>query len=555
MKKLILPALALLLASSTISGAMRSSKSDVTSNINIFSSIIKELQANYVDSIDMNSIVETGISAMLSRLDPYTEYFNVSEQKEFRDRNAGEYAGIGSYIMQRNGFVEISGPHEGSPAAAAGLRPGDRILAIDGEDMKGKTTEDVSGKLRGAIGSKTSVSVSRPWVTDSLLTVEVTREKIRIPAVTYYGVTDGNLGYIQLSQYSEKSADEVKDALTDLMENSRIEGLILDLRGNGGGYLESAVKILGYFLPKGTEVLRTRGKGLRDEKIYRTSAKPIAPDLPLVVLTDGTTASSSEITAGALQDLDRAVILGMRTYGKGLVQTTFGLPYDGMIKVTTAKYYIPSGRLIQSVDYSERGTDGRPKQIADSLTREFRTAGGRIVRDGGGITPDTLMEYPEVSRLLYNVVTDQWAYDFANKYRAEHPDVPSIDSIAITDEIYGEFKNFIDPARFNYDKVCETAISDLRKLAKIEGYMSDEVDAQITVLEGLMKHTLDKDLDTHRKAIAPYLEREIASRYYYDRGETRSSLRHDDMFKAACSLLKDRNAYNSILNPAKAGKK
>ena len=294
--------------------------------------------------------------------------------------------------MQRNGFVEISGPHEGSPAAAAGLRPGDRILAIDGEDMKGKTTEDVSGKLRGAIGSKTSVSVSRPWVTDSLLTVEVTREKIRIPAVTYYGVTDGNLGYIQLSQYSEKSADEVKDALTDLMENSRIEGLILDLRGNGGGYLESAVKILGYFLPKGTEVLRTRGKGLRDEKIYRTSAKPIAPDLPLVVLTDGTTASSSEITAGALQDLDRAVILGMRTYGKGLVQTTFGLPYDGMIKVTTAKYYIPSGRLIQSIDYSERGTDGRPKQIADSLTREFRTAGGRIVRDGGGITPDTLME-------------------------------------------------------------------------------------------------------------------------------------------------------------------
>lgn len=549
MKKIILSIVIAATAFSASQAATRSKKSDIAANVTIFSSIIKQLQTNYVDSIDMESVMKTGIDAMLYKLDPYTEYFDTQEQQDFRDQNAGEYAGIGSYIMKQGDYVVITGPHKGSPADRAGLRQGDKIISIDGLDMKGKNTDQVSEKLKGAIGSTVSVKVNRPWVTDSILTITVTRDKIQIPAVPYYGVVSGDLGYIQLSQYSEKSADEVKTALLDLINNHHIKGLILDLRGNVGGFLESAVRILSYFLPKGTEVLRTRGKNVTDEKIYKTSSRPIAPTLPLVVLTDGGTASAAEITAGALQDLDRAVVIGTRTFGKGLVQSTFSLPYDGMMKITTAKYYIPSGRLIQAINYADRDENGAVKRIADSLTNEFTTAAGRIVRDGGGITPDIEMSYPDVNRITYNVVTDNWAFDFANKYFAEHPDTPALDDIVITDSIYADFKRFIDPTRFNYDKVCETALDALRKLAESEGYMSPEVDAQISVLDGLMKHSLDKDLDINREAIAGYLEQEIAERYYYDEGSATLTLRHDKMFDRAVEVLDNSAEYKKLLLP------
>lgn len=551
MKKIFLAAMVGLLSILSTVATVRSEKADIASNISTFSAIVKQLQTNYVDSFDMNSVVKTGISAMLSKLDPYTVYFDSKEQEDFMASNTGEYAGIGSYITQRDGYVLISGPREGSPAAKAGLKTGDKILTVDGVDMKGKTTEAVSEKLRGTVGSTAKIEICRPWVADSLLTINVVREKIFMPAVPYYGVIADDLGYIELTQFTEKSADEVKAALVDLVENHAIKGLILDLRDNGGGYLESAIKILGYFLPKGTEVLRTRGKGRLDEQTFKTTSKPIAPNLPLVVLIDGASASASEITAGALQDLDRAVIVGARSFGKGLVQSTFGLPYDGLLKITTAKYYIPSGRLIQAIDYSNRNADGSASRVADSLTNEFTTAGGRIVRDGGGITPDIKMTYPEFSRATYNAVADNWVFDFANKYASEHPQAPALDEKFVTDSVYADFKKFIDPERFEYDKVCEIALTELRKIAKIEGYLSDEVEAQIKVLEGLMKHTLDADLDKSRPDIEKYLEQEIAQRYYYDRGRSYMRVRKDVMVDEAINVLHLQQRYSEILQPNK----
>lgn len=551
MKKLFYTVAALFVATLIAQGATRSKKADVAANLDVFNSVVKELQTNYVDSIDVEKSVTMAINAMLGQLDPYTEYIPRSAQDEFRSRNTGEYAGIGSYIMARNGNVYISGPHEGSPADRAGLRHGDLIMTVDGDTVLGMSTDKVSERLKGPKGSVVKVTVKRPYVEDSIISVEMVRDKIQIPSVPYYGIVRDNIGYILLSQFTDKSADEVKAALDYLIKERSAEGLIFDLRDNGGGYLESAVKILGYFLPKGTEVLRTRGKGVLDEKVYKTTSKPIAGDIPLVVLTDGGTASASEITSGALQDLDRAVIMGSRSFGKGLVQTTRDLPYDGLLKVTVAKYYIPSGRLIQAIDYSHRNADGTVGRIPDSLTTEFTTAGGRKVRDGGGITPDVNVEYPDISRITYNVVSDNWAFDFANKYAAEHEKILPIGEFEIDDSIYADFKRSIDPAKFNYDKVCETILDRLKEAAKIEGYMSDSLMAQIGVLEGMMKHPLDKDLDTHRDAIAPYLEREIAERYFHRKGEVQSVLRHDVAIDSAVTLLKDPVRYKSLLAPKK----
>lgn len=555
MKKLFYAA-ALLIAAAFMSQAeTRSPKADINANLTIFNAVVKELQSNYVDTIDMEKSVQTAIGAMLNRLDPYTEYMPRKEQEDFRTLNSGEYAGIGSYIMQRDGNVYISGPHEGSPAAQAGLRTGDLITMVDTVTVLGMTTEQVSNRLKGQRGTTVKVTVKRPYVQDSILTFEIVRDKIQIPSVPYSGVIGGDLGYIQLSQFSEKSADEVLDALDRLTGENNIKGLVLDLRDNGGGFLESAVKILGYFLPKGTEVLRTRGKGVMDERVYKTSDKPVAPQLPLVVLIDEGTASASEITAGALQDLDRAVILGSRSFGKGLVQTTRELPYEGLLKVTVARYYIPSGRLIQAIDYSHRNPDGTVARIPDSLTTAFTTAAGRIVRDGGGITPDVKVKYPEISRLTYNVVRDNWAFDFANKYYAGHPSIAAPGDFVITDSIYEDFKRFINPAKFNYDKVCETMLKNLREAAKIEGYMNDSLSVQMDRLEAMMKHPLDKDLDTHRDAITPYLEREIVNRYYYRPGEIQSFLRHDAAIDSAVTILHDSAEYHRLLSPQLPAKK
>lgn len=551
MKKLFYTVAMLLCIGLCLEGATRSKKSAISRNIDIFSSVFKEMQTFYVDSIDADKAVSTAINAMLGELDPYTVYMPRSEQEDFKTMTTGEFGGIGSYIVQRDGNVYISGPHKDSPAHKAGLRAGDLIMAIDGDTMLGKSHTFVSDRLKGTPGTDLRVKVKRPYVADSIIEVPMTRAKIKIASVPYYGVEKGDIGYIALNTYSESTADEVKKAVTDLTANPDVKALVLDLRGNVGGLVESAVKVVGNFVPKGTEVLRTKGKGVLNEKVYKTTSAPIAPEIPLVVLIDGETASSAEITAGALQDLDRAVIIGNRSYGKGLVQTTRDIPYEGMLKVTVAKYYIPSGRLIQAIDYSRRNPDGSVSRIPDSLTNTFTTAHGRVVRDGGGISPDIDVEYPLLSRLTYNIMSDFWAFDFANRYFATHPQAPDIDSFEVSDSLYNEFKAFINPDKFEYDRVCETMLERLRAAAKVEGYDEDSLTVQFDILEKMLRRPLERDLDKHRDAIEPLIAREIMERYYFDPGRIKTSLHKDPGLDSAATLLHTRDRYTQLLSPSK----
>lgn len=549
MKKIIYTIILVAIATLCVQGATRSKKNAISRNIDIFSSVFKEMQTFYVDSIDADKAVTTAINAMLAELDPYTVYMPRNEQEDFKTMTTGEFGGIGSYIMQRGNNVYISGPHKDTPAFKAGLRAGDLIVTIDGDTMLGKTHSYVSDRLKGTPGTTLKVGVKRPYVKDSMLTFDITRAKIKIPSVPYYGVERDGIGYISLNTYSENTGNEVRNAVKTLVENPNVKGLVLDLRGNLGGLVESAVQVVGNFVPKGTEVLKTKGKGLLNEKVYKTTSQPIDTKIPLIVLIDNETASSAEITAGALQDLDRAVIIGNRSYGKGLVQSSRDIPYEGMLKITVAKYYIPSGRLIQAIDYSHRNPDGSVGRIPDSLTTEFKTAGGRIVRDGGGITPDIEVKYPEVSRLTFNIVSDFWAFDYANKYRAQHADAPDLETFTITDSIYNDFKSFIDPSKFNYDKVCETLLDRLRTAAKIEGYEADSLTTQFNELEAMLKRPLDRDLDTHRKAIEPLLLREIIERYYFEPGRLHVGLRTDPGFDSAATVLQTPGRVIELLTP------
>lgn len=534
----------------TVAAKTSSNKSEVAQNLNIFNAIYKELQMNYVDSIDAKKSIRNAIDAMLGQIDPYTEYYSADEQEDFTSLASGEFSGIGSTILQRDGKVMLYQPQWNSPARKAGVRHGDVILTIDGDTLpRGFTSTEATKLLRGQAGTKVNLTVKRPYVADSIVDIEIIRGKIRTEPVPYYGMMKDGIGYIKLTAFNEKSAGDVKTALNELKKNPDLKGIVFDLRGNGGGLLESAVQIAGFFLPKGTEVLRTRYRGKEDEKIYKTSQTPIDTKIPLAFLVDGGTASSSEILAGSMQDLDRAVIIGERSFGKGLVQSTRPLPYDGVLKVTVARYYIPSGRLIQAIDYSHRNPDGTVARIPDSLTNVFQTAAGREVRDGGGITPDVKVEHTEYNRLTYNVEADFWAYDFANRYFALHAtEMPDGDTFEITDTIFEDFKTFIDPDKFKYDRLCESGIKMLREAASQEGYMTDSVAAQFDVLEAMLKHDLGHDLDFNKKELKAILDREISDRYFDDAIMVKRSLKGDPDVEAAIEVLTDEPRYRKILS-------
>lgn len=529
----------------------RSSKADISRNLQIFNALYKELQTQYVDTIDADATMQTAIRAMLSTIDPYTEYFPADNQDEILSISSGQYAGIGSVIMKRDKDVIIHRPSWGTPSRKAGVRHGDVILAVDDWKLTPDVNvSEVSKRLKGQPGTHVKVDVRRPYAEDSLLTFDIVRGEIKVDPLPWYGMVGDSIGYIRLSTFNEKSAEAVRNALLSLKANPGLRGIILDLRDNGGGLLESAVQIVGNFVDKGTEVVSTKFNDSTKVKIYKTPKKPIDTKTPLAVLINEGTASSAEIVSGALQDLDRAVVIGQRSYGKGLVQHTRPLPYDGLFKVTVARYYIPSGRLIQAIDYSHRDENGRVTRIPDSLTNVFHTLHGREVRDGGGITPDLKIDVPEVNRLLFNIVNDFWAFDFANRYVARHDSakIGSATTLVIGDSIFEEFKSFVDPAKFKYDRMCESGIKYLREAAESEGYMNDSVKAQFERLEGMLKHDLNHDLNHNRASILEILDTEIADRYFSDAELTRRMVsKGDPEVDSAKAVLSDESRYKQIL--------
>lgn len=532
-----------------IVSAQKSKDMSVARGLNTFSSIVKELEMNYVDTINSETAFKDAIDAMLQTVDPYTVYYPKEDREDISQMTTGEYAGIGALLLYKDGGTYVSEPFENSPAYKGGLRAGDRLLKVDTVDVSKFTVDKVSKLLRGRPDTQVRIRVQRPYVQDSILNLTVTRAKIRNSSVPYAGVLPDSIGYIRITQFIEDTGKDVRAALDSFHATAPgLKGVIIDLRGNGGGLLEQAVDVASNFVPKGIEIVRTIGRDKDATKIYKTMRKPLYPDMPVAVLTDGGTASASEILAGAMQDLDRGVLVGTRSFGKGLVQTTRPLPYGGVLKVTVAKYYTPSGRLIQSLDYKHRNPDGSAARVPDSLTHAYKTLHGRTIRDGGGLQPDSTVNWKKVNRLVYNVVSDNWSWDFANKFKATHPTIPSADKFVITDSVYNDFKAFIDPKKFKYDSAMEEATEQLRKVADEEGYINDETTAAFDSLKKLLTHNLDRDLDTHRKHIEEYLGGEIVSRYYFDRGRTQYGIRDDEGVDAARGILKDKALYKRILS-------
>ena len=518
---------------------------EIAKNLEIFHEIVSELDRYYVDTISPTKTIEKGIQSMLSGIDPYTEYYPEKDMNDLKMITTGKYAGIGAVIRQYTGrdYIYIDEPYEGMPAARYGLKAGDEILSIDGESMKGRPSSYVSDHLRGEADSKVTVTVRRIGVPDSL-SIDVVRSVIALPAVPYYGRWQG-YGYILLEQFTENCSKSVMKALVELKEQGA-KGIILDLRGNGGGLLNEAVEIVGLFVPKGTKLVETRGKVPQAASTYVTQRNPIDENIPLVVLTDDQSASASEIVAGSLQDLDRAVIVGVRTFGKGLVQTTRMLPFNGTLKVTTAKYYIPSGRCIQEIDYSKRNDKGQAQHIPDSLTKVFHTAAGRPVRDGGGIRPDVQCKQDTMPDILYYLSQNVVLFDYVNEWCSKHTTIDPADKFVLSDEDYNGFKEFVCKSDFKYESNSGKALESLIKIAQREG-LADKAQDEFKSLESKLQYDLKSDLDVFRKDLERVIAMEILVRYYYQRGVVMYNMKSDRFLEEAVRLLGDRKRYDSIL--------
>jgi carboxyl-terminal processing protease len=518
---------------------------EVTKNLDVFNSLFKELNLYYVDTLDVEKIIQSDISYMLQQLDPYTQYISEEEMSDFQFQTTGEYGGIGSIISMRNGKIIIAEPYEDMPAALAGLIPGDEILSIDGESMEGQTSAYASEHLKGQPNTSLKLKIQRVGEKKPReITLE--RKRIHINPVTYYGVLEGGIGYLYLSGFTTQSAQAVKEALLDLTAGQQVKSLIFDVRDNGGGVVEDCLDMLNFFLPKGELLLSMKGKVKQMDRTYRATQSPIEPNLPLMILVNGNSASASEILSGTIQDLDRGIIVGSRTYGKGLVQATRQLPYDGRLKLTTSKYYIPSGRSIQAIDYSNRDEDGRGSSIPDSLTTVYYTSHNRPVRDGGGVLPDFVIEDEKVPTIIYYMEAGSIFFDFVVQWRMTHPKIASPSEFVLTDDIYKEFKEFVKSKDFTYDRQSEKALGALKRIMEFEGYY-DGASTEFQALENKLKPDLDKDLELHKTQIAKYLAIQLMKQYYYAKGQLIYELRDDTVLNKAIEILQNKELYNNTL--------
>ena len=525
----------------------------VAKNMDVFTSIYKNLDMMYVDTLDADEVIGNGINAMLRSLDPYTEYYPESKVKELKNMLTGKYAGIGSVVRYnfQLGYTVINEPYEGMPAQEAGLKKGDIILSINDSTMKGKDVSYVSDRLRGEPGTSFILKVKRPS-TGKVMKVKLTRRTIQMPFLPYYGMLDGGVGYMNFNSFTDQCAKDVRRAFIDLKKQGA-KKLIFDLRSNGGGSVSEAVSIVNMFLPKDKTVLTMKGKLQRANNEYKTTVEPIDTLMPIVVLVSNNTASSAEILSGCLQDYDRAIILGTRTYGKGLVQATMELPYNGQMKLTTSKYYVPSGRCVQALNY-KHAKGGYVEHVPDSLTKVFYTAGGREVRDGGGVKPDVEVLPDSLPNIAYYLVgardSNELVLNYEVDYIAKHPTIAPAEKFALSDADYEEFKARVLKADFKYDRETEKYLKDLMKLARFEGYY-DDAKAEFDALSKKLSHNVEKDLDYNKSYIKRLLENDIVAAYYYQGGAIRNSLRYDKQVKEAIRLLDAPEEYKKILTPQK----
>lgn len=511
--------------------------------VETFGSVFKILHSQYVDEINSGDLVKTAIDAMLAKLDPYTNFYPESDMEDVKLQLLGQYGGIGALIHYQNNAVVISEPYENLPAFKAGLKAGDIILSVDGETAEGKNVEQIREKLRGQAGTEISLKVDR---NGEKIERKFRREEIQLPNLPYFGMLNGNTGYIKLNEFTKQAAENVLQAYKSLKQQGATS-LVLDLRGNGGGLLNEAVDLVNIFVDKGQTIVSTKAKDITKNNIFKTTRTATDTKVPIVVLIDGSSASASEIVAGSMQDLDRAVIMGQRSFGKGLVQNILPLVYNAQMKVTVSKYYIPSGRCIQAIDYSHRDKDGNATMIPDSLKTAFKTKGGRTVYDGFGIEPDINIEPEYASNIAIALITKFVCFDYATKFCRENPTIPAAKDFEISDDVYNDFIKFIKDKDYSYTTTSEKAVDNLLKTAEKEQFSNETIE-EIEKLKAKIEQDKSEDIYKFKDEIKTILLSEIVSRYYYQKGRIEALLKFDDEVKQAADLLNNPKEYKKILN-------
>jgi carboxyl-terminal processing protease len=540
-KRIKIGLFAIVIASFTVS--FREDLFQISKNLDIFASVYKELNINYVDEVNTSKLMRNGIDAMLDNLDPYTEFVPESEIEDYKMKYVStQYGGIGAGVIHRDGRVIISDPFEGYPAQKADIRAGDEVISIDNIILKGKNNEQVSQLLKGPRETPLKIVVQRDGKN---IEKQLKRAEISQPNVTYHGMVEGNIGYIKLDKFLENSAQEVKEALIDIQKNNP-EGLILDLRYNGGGILQESVKIVNLFVGRDTEVVIQKGKNPEKTIVYKTFTSPLEPNIPLIVLINSRSASASEIVAGALQDLDRAIIIGQRSFGKGLVQQTFNLPYNSLVKITVAKYYTPSGRCIQALNYSSRNEDGSVDKVADSLITGYQTKAGRSVYDGSGVFPDFFIAPFKYHQITSVLVSKYHIFDYATEYAKTHPSIAAAKEFKLSDADFQGFVSYLNNKDYSYQTLTEKALAELKTdVEKDKKY--DEIKSEFESLKSKVASSKKNDLTTHKAELKLVLEGEIVQRYYFQKGKTEQAMQYDTELKKAFEIIKNKQLIASVL--------